>query len=243
MHKLPFRVTIVFKMFMVNRRPRRGRDKLNTIIPALEKFADSDVTDAELINNSVPYLFGNKIFELSMAHVKPEIMSVLNLKGYRLVSPVRYIKQECDPRMPNSKELRQVRFWNLLTNKKSSGVSTAQLILSSIYFENVLLKDIDKSLYRAKKAAKNNHEEGLLLLSLFYSDGRGIEPGYKETKKCFEKAYNSGRAPSASFHLGVLYYNGNGFERNCSTALRLFKEYIMNESNDDHGSAYLFISA
>ncbi|KAI9263958.1 hypothetical protein EDC94DRAFT_606616 [Helicostylum pulchrum] len=213
-------------------------DKLKTVVAWLKKVAKNDDSDVELIDNGTLYLFGNKDFELSMTHVKPEIMSILSLKGYRLISPVSYVERECDSRMPNSKELRQLRFWDLLTNKKSSGVSTAQMFLSRIYnSDDRLLKDVNKALYWAKKSAKNENEESYIFLGLFYSVGKDIAPDYKEAIKWFEKAYNTGRVPPASLHLGLLYKGGIGVERNYTTALRLFKKYI-SYNVDENGLAY-----
>ncbi|KAI9263959.1 hypothetical protein EDC94DRAFT_670413 [Helicostylum pulchrum] len=169
-------------------------DKLNTIIPVLEKFADSDVTDAELINNSVLYLFGNKDFELSMAHVKPEIVSIINSRQERLsCSPIECIKRERDSIMPNSKELQLVKFWDLLTNKKSGRISEAQKSLAFIYYsEKWLLKDVNKALYWAKRAANNDEEEGFLLLGIIYSNCENVECDYKEAMKWFKKAASLG---------------------------------------------------
>ncbi|GAA5803339.1 hypothetical protein HPULCUR_008818 [Helicostylum pulchrum] len=79
-------------------------DTLKTVVAWLEKMANKDDFYAKIINNGTLYLFGNKDFELSTTHVKPKIISILNLREeYRLISPIQYIEQECDPRMPDSK--------------------------------------------------------------------------------------------------------------------------------------------
>lgn len=192
--------------------------------------ANNDDFDAEIINNGTVYLVGNKDFELSTAHVKPKIMSIISSrKEYKLISSIEYLQQKRDLRMPNYEELWLVRFWDLLTNKKSSNVSATQYSLSTIYyFGDNSPKDNDKAVYWEKKAANNNGTVCFSFLGSSYSNGEDIEPDYKESFKWFRKAYDTGEAPWNSFDLGVLYNSGNGVERNYSTALELFKEYISN---------------
>lgn len=44
-------------------------------------------------------------------------------------------------------------------------------------------------------------EDGYEWLGLFYSDGKDIEPNYKEAAKWFVRAYVYGKCPSAFYHL------------------------------------------
>lgn len=93
-----------------------------------------------------------------------------------------------------------------------------------------------------KKLQKNYGEDGYVWLGLFYTDGKDIEPDYKEAAKWFARAYIYGRSPSASFHLAYLHCVGEDVERNCSIALKLFEEYLRNNDYDYGGLTCLATS-
>lgn len=74
--------------------------KLKMALAWLENVANDDDTDAELIDNSTLYLFGNKNFELSMAHIELEVQRILHSKEeYNIVSSIKHLQRECDPRI------------------------------------------------------------------------------------------------------------------------------------------------
>ncbi|KAI9267702.1 hypothetical protein EDC94DRAFT_646460 [Helicostylum pulchrum] len=204
--------------------------KLKMALAWLENVANDDDTDAALIDNSTLYLFGNKNFELSMAHIEPEVQRILHSKEeYNIVSSIKHLQRECDPRI-------------ISNYKKFHGISTAQFFLSRVPSKERLYADVEKTLYWVKKLQKNYGEDGYVWLGLFYTDGKDIEPDYKEAAKWFASAYIYGRSPSASFHLAYLHCVGEDVERNCSIALKLFEEYLRNNDYDYGGLTCLATS-
>lgn len=97
--------------------------------------AKNDDNETDSIKDETFYLFGNKNFEVDFTHANKEAMKSVQCslnKGFIL--PVKCLRFTYkDIPVPYFDDLRRILIWNLLTEKKSSGVVASQIGLHLIY--------------------------------------------------------------------------------------------------------------
>lgn len=208
-------------------------------IHLIEKVANKDNSNTELVDDGTIYLFGNKDFELSYDHVKqskPDLIKYITKSG--LSSPIGYFYDSETYGVPDFDEEDQgILLWDIFSSRKASIVPACQLYLSIVYSVGVgrVHEDMNKSIYWAKKAAKNKNEAACLILGRYYESGTDVKKNYKEAKKWFEKAREIDGSSIATFYLGTFYHSGKGVKRDCKKALGYFESVV---NQDEHGHAY-----
>ena len=85
--------------------------------------------------------------------------------------------------------------------------------------------DKDKALYWTQKAAEHKDPMGLHNLGVHYRDGDHVPIDLKKARECFLEASNLGLSRSSN-DLGVMYYLGQGVDKNYEIAAKWYKKAI-----------------
>lgn len=206
-----------------------------------KRVVRNDDNDTSLIDDGTLYLFGCKKFRLNLSRVNQEVIKAAQTNTRsKLASPVQYVKNISNSTVPHLTEVQRVTFWDVLTNKKSSGVAACQFYISTIYadIKNHSPRDIGKAFRWAAKAAKNRCPLSCRFIGLHYEYGTVVKLDYKQAMKWYELSCDFGDRIESLFRIGSLYFDGKGVKRDHKLALAYFKDTI-NVSN--HGEAYFLM--
>ncbi|KAI9272062.1 hypothetical protein EDC94DRAFT_690495 [Helicostylum pulchrum] len=204
-----------------------------------KKVVKNDDNDSGLIDDGTIYLFGNKRFLLNSSHVDRNVIAAVDSNTRsKLASPIKYLK-EID-HTTSTTEIQRLTIWDILTNKKSSGVAACQFYISTIYanIKTDYPQDIGEAFRWASKAAKNRCPLSCRFIALHYEYGNVVKQDYKQAMKWYELSCDFGDPVESLFRIGTLHYDGKGVKRDHKMALDYFKDTI---TYSNHGEAFFLI--
>lgn len=199
----------------------------------LEKVTEKDVSDTEPICDGDLYLFGNRELKFNMDSVSEESNLILKRVSQEgIASPIQCLKVSNMMSFVDDKITHKI-LWSMLCNKKSTCVAACQFILMTIYLagSNNVCRNSEKTVYWAKKAAKNGNSSACMAVGVYYEEGTGVKQDYKEAMKWYRKSQELGGEVDAIFRIGLLYNEGKGVKRDCMLALEYFKTTVDNVNN------------
>lgn len=225
----PYAITKIGNILMSD--PPVPLTNIKEAITWFEKVAKNDDSETELIKDDTNYLFGNRDLEVNFTHVNQDTMdavqaalkrgeiSAINSKShYYELEFVRLVDFHC------------ILNWNLLTEKKSSGVLAAQKMLYFIYDSkaNNFPRDPNKAFYWCKMIAKNEEPWYCRFLGGCYEKGDGVKKDFKKAMEWHEKGYDLD-GEMCSRYAGLMFI----FKKDYQKASECFQGAIDRDENGE----------